>query len=98
MATATLPTIKLNMHQRTAINNERTHRHYIMVYCYGHTELLTAKQAQHDQWYGWERVANVEVELPEIVWGSAEEVANDIHLAAMGKAMELGLIPGPENY
>jgi hypothetical protein len=31
MATATLPTIKLNMHQRTATDNERTHRHYLLI-------------------------------------------------------------------
>ncbi|MGD0157708.1 MAG: hypothetical protein ABSB50_16560 [Terracidiphilus sp.] len=101
MATATLPIIKLNMHQRTATDYPRAHRQYVLVDGGGPDILLyTTGQAQVEDWERMERVgirqvAKVEVELPEIVWGSAEEVDNSIKLAAMDKAEELGLIPVP---
>jgi hypothetical protein len=93
MATATIPTIKLDMHQRTASDNERTHRHYLLVDAgMGLPELITADQTD---WNWAHRIANVEVELPEIMWGTAEEIRASIREAAIDEAHELHLISFP---
>jgi hypothetical protein len=93
MATATLPTITLDMHQRTATDNERTHRHYLLVDPgIGFPELITDKQTD---WNWARRIANVEVELPEIIWGTAEEVRASIHEAAIDEAVKQGLVHLP---
>jgi hypothetical protein len=81
------------MHQRTATVNERTHRHYLLIDPgMGFPELITPNQTDWD-WVP--RIANVEVELPEIVWGTVQEVEASIREAAIAEAEKMNLIRWP---
>lgn len=82
----TLPTITLNMHQST-------YRHYLLVDPgIGFPELITDKQTD---WNWARRIANVEVELPEMIWGTSEEVRASINEAAIDEAVKQGLVHLP---
>ena len=93
-ATKTLPTITLNMHQRIATDGCRTHRRYILIDGGPGPELITPRTGDWDE-YPEFNVANVDVELPEICWGSAEEIRRDICEAAIKEAERMGLISFP---
>ncbi len=90
-----LPTIKLDMHQRVSTDNERTIRHYLLVDGgSGHYELITPGTGDWDE-YPEFNIANIEVELPEICWGSTQEIHAAICEAAIAEAEKLNLISFP---
>jgi hypothetical protein len=88
----TTPTITLNMHQRTATDDDRTVSNYLLVDGYDvFPKLLTPSQYEREGWDGCPILAHVVVEHPEIMWGSTSDVLRSFREAAEVEAVKLGL-------
>jgi hypothetical protein len=98
-AEMTTPTITLDMHQRTATDDDRTTSRFVLVSTGDAVpELMTRKQYEH----GWEEysdsfpiIADVVVEHPVIMLGSNREVLLDFRMAAFDEAIRLQLAVPP---
>jgi hypothetical protein len=86
-ATATVPTIKLELHQRTALDGVRDTETFNLI-AYANCQLALGRPDQYAT-----LIAKVEVDRPYIFAGSVEEWRCEVLRAAERKALEMA-VPG----